>query len=441
MRHVFRHDRLRRGVCVNWCEAELSKFDKPMLDELDIEPFPSVYSEPRQKYPASWFINGEAYLEKYRRTINICINNRLNASHNLLAYSEPETCTTANDTSRKKDSFDELFVVFIVGLVCVIIISSFTDLAIKRRDINNTEEHYEKKLENKVSNILVSFSIYRNWKTLVAPRPHDDHKVMHVLRCFFCTTNTFGHVLAFIVASPVTNKLFVEEYSAAYNFVFSASIVMHSFYVMTGFIVSYKFFQYMEKNPDFDHRKLIKDIINRLMRICPLYLFFIFFSSTWLTHVGSGPIWKLATEVERTHCRKNWWTNLLFINNYVNADEPCFLQSFFLSVDFQMLLIALIMFSIIWKYPRSVKFIFSFALIYSFVIVAVVVHLKKYDGVLGIWPEYIKHFLLDYEMYLNYHVPTHVNTGNYFAGMVGGYIYFITKKSKINLADNKVSNF
>lgn len=412
-----------------------------MLDVLDIEPFSSVYSNPPQKYPASWFIDGDEHYQKYRRIINTCINHRLNKSHNLLAYSEPETCSTANDGNRKIDTLDKLFVVFIIALVFLIIASSVTDLTFKRSGSNTTEEYYEKNLEKRLPNILVSFSIYRNWKTLVAPRPHDDHKIMHVLRFFFCTTNTFAHVLAFIVASPVTNKLFIEDYSNVYNFIFSASIVVHSFYVMTGFIVSYKFFQHMEKNPKYDFRKLVRDVINRLTRICPLYIFFIFFSSTWLIHVGSGPIWKLATEVERTHCRKNWWTNLLFINNYVNADEPCFLQSFFLSVDFQMLIIALIMFSIIWKNPKTIKFIFTIAMIYSFVVVAVVVYWKRYDGVLGVWPEYTKHFFMEYDMYLNYHVPTHVNTGNYFAGMIGGYLYFKMKKSKVDLAENKVRLF
>lgn len=43
--------------------------------------------------------------------------------------------------------------------------------------------------------------------------------------------------------------------------------------------------------------------------------------SSIYVHTGNGPIWKpvILTEVES--CRKNWWLNLLYLQNYVNVDE------------------------------------------------------------------------------------------------------------------------
>lgn len=60
----------------------------------------------------------------------------------------------------------------------------------------------------------------------------------------------------------------------------------------------------------------------KLHRSAPLYGFLVFFTSTWFAYVQDGPIWPRASEIDRGFCRKNWWTNLLFINNIVNADEP-----------------------------------------------------------------------------------------------------------------------
>jgi len=35
-----------------------------------------------------------------------------------------------------------------------------------------------------------------------------------------------------------------------------------------------------------------------------------------------GPAWRQFNEPEKQFCRKNYWTNLLFVNNYVASDEP-----------------------------------------------------------------------------------------------------------------------
>lgn len=49
---------------------------------------------------------------------------------------------------------------------------------------------------------------------------------------------------------------------------------------------------------------------------------------------GSGPLWKMNVGLTRDNCQKNWWTNLLFINNYVNQDEMVSLSTYFLIMEF-----------------------------------------------------------------------------------------------------------
>jgi hypothetical protein len=44
----------------------------------------------------------------------------------------------------------------------------------------------------------------------------------------------------------------------------------------------------------------------------------IFFYATLFYKLDSGPRWDIVVGPERDYCQKNWWTNLLFINNYVN---------------------------------------------------------------------------------------------------------------------------
>lgn len=57
-------------------------------------------------------------------------------------------------------------------------------------------------------------------------------------------------------------------------------------------------------------------------RLIPLYGMMMAVYAFVLPRLSDGPLWKHMTVKESDNCRKNWWTNVLFINNYVNADQP-----------------------------------------------------------------------------------------------------------------------
>lgn len=38
-------------------------------------------------------------------------------------------------------------------------------------------------------------------------------------------------------------------------------------------------------------------------------------------YTGDGPLWKVIAGGDSQDCKDNWWTNLLYISNYVNADH------------------------------------------------------------------------------------------------------------------------
>lgn len=58
-----------------------------------------------------------------------------------------------------------------------------------------------------------------------------------------------------------------------------------------------------------------------IFRILPTYIAVILIFAFILPYMGDGPLWKMIVYPEAEFCRKNWWTNLLFINNYVNSNE------------------------------------------------------------------------------------------------------------------------
>lgn len=69
------------------------------------------------------------------------------------------------------------------------------------------------------------------------------------------------------------------------------------------------------------------------IRIFPVYGTLIVTYIFILPYLNDGPYWRMIIYRESERCVKNWWTNALFINNYVNTDE--LVDSFFIIIYIQ----------------------------------------------------------------------------------------------------------
>lgn len=54
----------------------------------------------------------------------------------------------------------------------------------------------------------------------------------------------------------------------------------------------------------------------------PVYGLMIAFHTFVFTHLANGPLWKKIAVQQSDYCVKNWWTNVLFVNNYLDAEHP-----------------------------------------------------------------------------------------------------------------------
>lgn len=156
---------------------------------------------------------------------------------------------------------------------------------------------------------------------------------------------------------------------------------------------------------------MIKVILYRYVRFVPVMIGFLFLNSTWMYRLGSGPFWDKLNYSERQFCRKNWWINLLFMNNYLSGDEKvclsinktqkytfilivlfglhfqCLVHSWFLSTDFHLSIIGIGILLLIVKYPARKFLIFGTALTITFLISTIHVYIRDIEPVFIIVPE------------------------------------------------------
>ncbi|VDO82456.1 unnamed protein product [Haemonchus placei] len=103
-----------------------------------------------------------------------------------------------------------------------------------------------------------------------------------------------------------------------------ATLAVDSFFFLSGLLASYLFFKKLLKD------KVIRNARNPLMwlmiyvkrytRLTPTYAVIMLFDVTLFTYVTSGPFWR---PIEQQGCRISWWTNFIYMNNFLLQDKEC----------------------------------------------------------------------------------------------------------------------
>lgn len=64
---------------------------------------------------------------------------------------------------------------------------------------------------------------------------------------------------------------------------------------------------------------------HRFLRLTPLLAAVILIYASLIRYTGSGPQWPMMINAITSNCAANWWKTLLFIQNYVSAEDMvCF---------------------------------------------------------------------------------------------------------------------
>ena len=128
-------------------------------------------------------------------------------------------------------------------------------------------------------------------------------------------------------------------------------ILVQIFFIISGFVNTKLLLSYLDENKKKNlvqiflktsimrYFRFVKYISTQIFsppkfniccRMAPILASMILLHSTWLYRFQEGPFWNRVNESERQFCRNNWWTNLLFINNYKSGDEKVLKKSLLL---------------------------------------------------------------------------------------------------------------
>lgn len=120
------------------------------------------------------------------------------------------------------------------------------------------------------------------------------------------------------------------------------------------------FLRDVHRHPKLEPGYFRTKIINRLIRLLPVYYFFLLVATVEaiLPGVELGPLGYQVLVREQHICRNNWWINVLMINNLPFYDTQCMMHAWYLGADLQLFLLGVLILWMIWKFPDSVKGLF-----------------------------------------------------------------------------------
>lgn len=144
-------------------------------------------------------------------------------------------------------------------------------------------------------------------------------------------------------------------------FIRASFLYMEVFLLTSGFFAGYKM------SEDLEHRRRIPWIrryLGRFIRLTPSFLAVILFTAWIWPHVGSGPQWGNLVVQNSKLCQENFWTNLLYLQNWLPFHEQCVPHLQQLSVDVQLFLLAPLF---VWLFQNNVVVgVGAFGIVHAF---------------------------------------------------------------------------
>ncbi|XP_048511652.1 nose resistant to fluoxetine protein 6-like [Athalia rosae] len=241
-----------------------------------------------------------------------------------------------------------------------------------------------------------------------------------------------GHSLIFVISGPVLNINFWQyAVTKVENAVFlNNPLLVDTFLLLSGFLVSCILLNELNKGKRIN---FINIYVMRYVRLTPAYILIIGLYLTWFPRMDSGPMWS-RVYLERDRCMTSWWANLLYINNYVNTDKLCMFQSWYLSVDTQLFILAPFMIYPLHRWPKIGESILATATALSILVPFVITIRNSADPTLMVYSAELKDISTN-NFFLTNYIKTHMRASSYCFGLACGYIVH-----RIHLSGHKLSN-
>ncbi|KAJ8922576.1 hypothetical protein NQ315_007606 [Exocentrus adspersus] len=195
--------------------------------------------------------------------------------------------------------------------------------------------------------LMISFSVLSNGRKLLHISRHSTSKeqieIFHGIRVISMIWIVSGHGFVMWQYGFVINAEKVDAWQKQMYAVYitAGPFAVDTFFFMSGFLLAFQYFKGKTKSLAQQLLAVPRNIIHRYLRLTPAMLMIYLVTISIFMHMGSGPAWNLMNQGTVDVCKKHWARFFFYIQNYYDDfQQICLIQTWYLSADMQLFLIA-----------------------------------------------------------------------------------------------------
>ncbi|XP_048777957.2 nose resistant to fluoxetine protein 6-like isoform X2 [Ostrea edulis] len=279
--------------------------------------------------------------------------------------------------------------------------------------------------------IILSFSAYTNGKKILGTsQPKGSLTAVNGIRFLSMSWVILGHTIAFILGNTSNFLTYYAEFlgRVSSQAIFNALVAVDTFFVLSGLLTSYLLLKQMSKTKGRINWFLF--YFHRFWRLTPVYMMVIGMYVTIYPHLIFGPN---KTNADET-CKRVWWKNFLYIDNFFGIKDLCLGWSWYLNNDMQFYILSPLMI-VPFYFNKIVGAMVSavFLLIFTITpgVISYVNNLPLHTD--GGGPKDADRL----SFFEDYYIVPWCRMGPYICGVITGYLLYITKcKCRMNIFVN-----
>ncbi len=322
-----------------------------------------------------------------------------------------------------------LILITFVGTAFDILYQKKAKIAENSSDINYNHQEYQRIQDSSfrsdphiVIKLLMCFSLYTNIQKLFVSRSSEKTgaretlDILNGVRVMSISWIVLGHV--FVIKFGNSTLVNFENIGDWFKnpkggMVYGARFAVDVFFWLSGFLMAYLFI--MEYNAK-KRMNWIYIYVHRFYRILPAYMFCLFLTWAFLKYIGNGPMW-YDGDIINNDCKNYWWTNLLFLNNFIPDGDGngCMGWSWYLANDMQFFLITPVILYIYHKIHKLIGWAILLGLVFTNLMCS------------GLISSHYNYSVVPDEAGLKIYVKPYCRVGAYAVGAMFGLIFYTHK--------------
>ncbi|KAJ2951405.1 hypothetical protein O0L34_g13550 [Tuta absoluta] len=355
-----------------------------------------------------------------RLALEACLNDTFYKQYQLKVQVTDSSCHTKHD----KTTTDAADVLVAVGLAVLVALNL----------VGTVWDHY---YPSEKESLWSCFSITRNWRKLVASSASTGSRSerlqgLYGLRCMLMVFVIQAHSMLPLFQSIENSHFMEKSYNEErYQTLSFFGLLVQGFFVMSGMLLTFNL-QLEQEKSDSSWQTVRKSILHRWIRLIAPYAVVVALTATWLRQwtsldawhgsVGVGPLWHSIAMTEVEDCRRYWWQNLMFLNNYVSESSICALHCWYLAADFQLYILGVCACALVSGRRRALVLLVLFAA--GVLGSAAHTALQDLDGVMMITPETARTNFVSNPTFTHTYTRGHTNVASFVLGLGLGLLVY-----------------